>query len=311
MFKNKNYVLTVFREGSFSKAAERLYISQPSLSASIKRIENKISVPIFDRSTTPVSLTETGREYVKYALEIEEKEHDFERYVEDHVNLLSGTIRIGGTSLFASYMLPEMISQFNKKYPQISFAISEDNTKNLMQKISEGKLDLVIDNTKVDYENIISHIYSPEILLLAVPSSFSVNDELAAFRMTAKDIKEQKHVNEKKAVSLKYFKDEPFILLNQENDTGDRAKRLFNKYAISPNVIFRLDQQVTAYNISCTQMGISFVSDTLVKHIEAEPALFYYRLADAEAQRNIYFYLKNNHYISIACQKFIDCSILK
>ena len=60
MFENKDYIIAIAEEGSFSKAAERLYVSQPSLSATVRRIENKISVPLFDRSTNPVSLTEAG-----------------------------------------------------------------------------------------------------------------------------------------------------------------------------------------------------------------------------------------------------------
>ena len=121
MFRNKDYILTIFEEGGFSKAAERLYISQPSLSASVKRIEDKISVPLFDRSTTPVSLTEAGREYIRYALEIEEKERDFERYISDYTKLLTGTVIVGGSSMFSSFILPLEIWDFNQKYPDIKF----------------------------------------------------------------------------------------------------------------------------------------------------------------------------------------------
>ena len=108
MFKNKNYVLTILKEGSFSKAAETLYVSQPSLSATIKRIEDKIAAPLFDRSTNPVSLTEIGAEYVRCATEIEICEKNFERFLEDNLNLTSGKIRIGGSSFFSAYVLPRM-----------------------------------------------------------------------------------------------------------------------------------------------------------------------------------------------------------
>ena len=113
MFKNKEYVLTVYKEGSFTKAAEKLFVSQPSLSASVKRIEDRIGAPVFDRSSTPVTLTEVGREYVKYALEIEDKENDFSRYISDHTNLLTGKIRVGGSSFFSSFVIPNLISDFN------------------------------------------------------------------------------------------------------------------------------------------------------------------------------------------------------
>lgn len=309
MFRNKEYVLTVVKEKGFTKAAETLFVSQPSLSSSIKRIEEKIGSPIFDRSSTPVTLTEVGQEYVKYALEIEEKENDFARYVSDHTNLLAGTIKLGGSSFFASFMLPEMVSEFNKKHPKIKFEIFEDSTKNLMNKLSMGNLDLVIDNATVTDENIISEIYTTERILLAVPKKLEINNQLSKYRMSAEDIKLDKHLENGKSVELEKFRNEKFILLNHENDTGKRAEKLFRKYGIEPKTIFHLDQQVTAYNVSCTGMGISFVSDTLVKRIGASPEVYYYKLPDKSTVRNIYLYQKKNHYLSLSARKFIEYNI--
>lgn len=306
MFRNKNYVLTILKEGSFSKAAEILYVSQPSLSATIKRIEEKISAPIFDRSTSPVSLTEIGAEYVRRAAEIEAAEKNFEKFVEDNLNLTSGKIRIGGSSFFSAYVIPRMISEFNKIYPKITFELFEDNTKSLIEKIESGKIDLALDNSSEKFENISTVKYMEEILLLAVPNTFAINDSLKDFRLTAGEIREDKHLNESTSVSLSKFSKEPFILLNPENDTGKRAKLLFGKYRITPKIIFNVEQQLTAYNISSNQLGISFISDNLVKSIKTEKNLFYYRLGDKEIFRNVNFYIKNNHYISNACKKFIE-----
>ncbi len=311
MFTNKHYIITIYEEGSFSKASKRLYISQPSLSATVKRIEDKISVPLFDRSTSPISLTEAGKEYIRYALEIKEKEQNFEKYIADCTNTIKGTVRIGGSSLFSSFMIPFMISEFNISYPHVNFEIVEDSTKNLIDKLSLGMLDIIIDNAIINNVMISSTVYKTETLLLAVPRDFPVNDKLKDFRLTAKDIKAKKHLSDKYSVSLKHFSDCAFILLNTENDTGRRANMLFKKYGFDPKVTFFLDQQVTAYNISCTGMGISFVSDTLIKHIETEPKLYYYKLFDEEITRKIYFYRKNNHYLSMACQKFIDFNTTK
>ncbi len=305
MFRNKEYILTIYKEGGFTKAAEKLFVSQPSLSASVKRIEEKIGAPIFDRSTNPISLTEVGEEYVKYALNIEEKERNFATYMSDHTNLLTGKLRIGGSSFFSSFVLPALISEFNKKHPKINFEIHEDSSKNLMNKLSTGYLDLVIDNKENVDENITSEVYTSELLLLAVPEHFKINEKLKDFRMTAKDVQQGLHLD-KPDVSLTEFRDEKFILLNPENDTGKRAEKLFKKYNVSPNVIFYLDQQVTAYNVSISGMGISFVSDTLVKNMGSKSNIYYYKLTDRSAQRTVYFYVKKNHYLSIACRKFIE-----
>ena len=76
MFKGKKYVYEVYREKSFSKAAQNLYISQPSLSARIKQIEEQIGEPLFDRSTNPLQLTEIGKVYIEAAEEIFKIEQD-------------------------------------------------------------------------------------------------------------------------------------------------------------------------------------------------------------------------------------------
>ena len=77
MFANMDYVYEVYKEGSFSKAAANLYISQPALSATVKKIEKKIGMPLFDRSTVPVQLTECGKKYMKTAEKIMDIEEDF------------------------------------------------------------------------------------------------------------------------------------------------------------------------------------------------------------------------------------------
>lgn len=311
MFKNKEYILAIYREKSFSKAAETLSVSQPSLSACVKRIEQKISQPIFDRSSNPLKLTEIGEEYVRLAIEMTEMEKNFERYVSDHSNLLTGTIRLGGSSFFSSLILPKLIRDFNAEYPQIKFEIYEDSTKKLMNKLSSGELDIVVDNAENEDENIISSVFSSERLLLAVPNSFEINDSLKQFRLTGDDIKQNKHLNEDVSVDISVFKNEPFVLLHPENDTGKRADKLFKKQNVTPNVMFRLDQQVTAFNVSCAGMAISFVSDTLVKSLNSARQIYYYALSDKKAERNIYLYQKKNHYLSLASRYFIDKNTLK
>ena len=307
MFSNKEYVLAVYRQKSFSKAATELYISQPSLSATIKRLEAKLGSPIFDRSTNPVSLTEIGAEYVRQAMEIQQLEENFQKYLYDHLNMLAGTVRIGGSNLFASFILPSMISRFKQRYPQIAFEIVEDSTQNLITLLVQGTLDLVIDNAVLADEGILSRTYREEMLLLAVPASFPVNDRLKEYQLSAEDIRTGRHWTEKTpSISLKLFREEPFVFLRPENDTGSRARRMCANQGFVPQIVFELDQQVTAFNIANSGMGIAFVSDTLIRHSESHPAVLYYKIVDPEKKRKIFFYEKANRYLSKACRVFLE-----
>lgn len=309
MFKNKEYVLAIIREGGFSKAAEKLYISQPSLSSTIKRIEKKLSLPIFDRTTTPVTLTEAGEEYVRNAIEIERIERNYELYISDRISLSAGEVRIGGSSLFSSCVLPSMISEFKEKYPGVSVRIFENNTKNLMRELAQGNLDIVIDNAVIQNENITSVSYTSEMILLAVPANFKINKKLSHYSLSAVDVKAGKHMLKNTAVNIGEFSSLPFVLLNSENDTGKRAENIFKKHRIAPQVLFKLDQQITAYHVSCSGIGMSFISDTLIKSLSPSDDVQYYRLTDSELLRNIYLYRKSRSYHSIACQRFMEYSL--
>ena len=306
MFKSKEYILAIVREGGFSRAAEKLYISQPSLSATVKRVEEKLTMPIFDRSTTPISLTEVGKEYVRRAIEIEEVERDFEIYISDRAGLSVGEVRIGGSSLFSSSVLPRMIAGFNEKYPRVSVKIFENNTKELMRDLAEGNLDIVIDNADIKSENISSVCYTSEMILLAVPTRLIISDELMDLSFSAEDIKEGKHLIQMRGISIREFSSLPFILLHSENDTGKRAEKIFKKHRITPRVLFRLDQQMTAYNVCASGMGVTFISDTLVKSLSGREDVRYFLLSDNETMRKIYLYQKKKSYHSIACRKFME-----
>ncbi|MBE7035345.1 MAG: LysR family transcriptional regulator [Ruminococcaceae bacterium] len=307
MFTNKSYVLEVLKEKSFSKAAKNLYISQPSLSASIKRIEAKIGAPIFDRSTTPVSLTEIGQKYIDKALDIQKIEDEFTSYLNDELSIIKGDVKIGGSNLFSSYILPPMIAEFNKHYPATNFIMYEDKTQALVSRLADGEIDLFIDNVVETTENLTAHFYMTETILLAVPKSFRINERLTDFALSYEDIKQNLHAApDFPSVSPALFKKEPFIFLKSANDTGKKARLLCKKYGITPRVIFETDQQVTAYNITSSGMGICFVSDTLIKKTRERIDVVYYKLGDPEAHRNICFYTKSNRYLSNACRKFIE-----
>ena len=120
MFTWKKYVYEVYREKSFSKAAQNLYISQPSLSARIKKIEQQIGFPLFDRSTSPLQLTEVGEAYIKSAEEIFQIEHRMENYINNLSTLKTGNLALGASNLFAAYVLPGLVTRFKQSFPDVN-----------------------------------------------------------------------------------------------------------------------------------------------------------------------------------------------
>ena len=106
------YVLTLAEQRSFSKAAQKLYVSQPSLSQYIINLEKQIGTSLFDRSTSPVRLTTAGEAFVETARQIKALEDNFTNRISDLENLRTGSVRIGASSFRSSCMLARSIAAF-------------------------------------------------------------------------------------------------------------------------------------------------------------------------------------------------------
>ena len=303
MFVWKKYVYEVYKERSFTKAAQNLYISQPSLSARIKKIEEIIGEPLFDRSTTPLQLTEVGKVYIEAAEEITQIEQRVENYINDLAGLKTGNLAVGASTLFAAYVVPSLITQFNQKFPDVHIQLIEGNTAELEEMLGSNALDFVIDNYHYDSILYNKELYCEENILLAVPKHFAVNEELGMYQLSYKNIKNKNYLNQKyPAVPLGRFADLPFIMLTQGNDTRTRGDRLCRNVGFKPNIVLEFNQQSTAYMASSTQLGATFI---LVSQLPAFENLVYYKLDGEEAKRKVFFYYKTHKYKTRVMEEFI------
>ena len=306
MFVRKKYVYEVYKERSFTKAAQNLYISQPSLSARIKKIEEIIGEPLFDRSTTPLQLTEVGKVYIEAAEEITQIEQRVENYINDLAGLKTGNLAVGASTLFAAYVVPSLITQFNQKFPDVHIQLIEGNTAELEEMLGSNALDFVIDNYHYDSILYNKELYCEENILLAVPKHFAVNEELGMYQLSYKNIKNKNYLNQKyPAVPLGRFADLPFIMLTQGNDTRTRGDRLCRNVGFKPNIVLEFNQQSTAYMASSTQLGATFISDILVSQLPTFENLVYYKLDGEEAKRKVFFYYKTHKYKTRVMEEFV------
>ncbi len=306
MFVWKKYVYEVYKERSFTKAAQNLYISQPSLSARIKKIEEIIGEPLFDRSTTPLQLTEVGKVYIEAAEEITQIEQRVENYINDLAGLKTGNLAVGASTLFAAYVVPSLITQFNQKFPDVHIQLIEGNTAELEEMLGSNALDFVIDNYHYDSILYNKELYCEENILLAVPKHFAVNEELGMYQLSYKNIKNKNYLNQKyPAVPLGRFADIPFIMLTQGNDTRTRGDRLCRNVGFKPNIVLEFNQQSTAYMASSTQLGATFISDILVSQLPTFENLVYYKLDGEEAKRKVFFYYKTHKYKTRVMEEFV------
>lgn len=309
MFTNKEYVYEVYRELSFTRAAQNLFISQPSLSATIKKLENKIGTPIFDRSTSPISLTPCGLEYIKCAEKIMDIEDDFHNYLNDASNLLNGQISIGGSNYFTSFVLPPILKNYSAKYPDVKITITEAGSALLEEKLIQGYLDLIIDNTLFNSELYEKHLFCTDRLFLVVPEEFS-KDLPAECRMGYSDILNGTYAEtDFPSIDVSALDSLPFIVLKTGNNTRYRTNKLFHKYHIKPPIRLELDQQATAYHLACSGIACTIASDKLIQTGINSSNISYYKIDDDTMLQNVYLYHKKNKYITKSMETFIKLAM--
>lgn len=301
LFQGMEYIYEVYREGSFQKAAQKLMISQPSISASVKRIEDRLGCRIFDRSTKPMRLTECGERYIESVEKIFALERDFAEYVNDWGGLRTGHLVLGGTSMFSSLVLPPVMRAYKEKYPEIRLELLEETSMKLETMLQDGHVDFIIDYDVPNSENCESRILEEDSILLAVPAAYEINRKLKAYRYNAADSAENVP-----GVPLEAFGNEPFILLKPENDTRRRADEICAASGFRPNVVLELDQQMSAYLVCRSGMGVSFVSSTLVSRMDSAEELVFYRLGGEASRRQVRLFWKKGRYITRAMEAFVE-----
>lgn len=308
-FSRKDVIYTIYREKSFSKAAQKLFIAQPSLSLMVKRIEQQIGLPLFDRTTKPIQLTEAGREYIAAVEQLHHTEAAFHNYVQAVNDLQAGSLGIGSNQLLSSLVLPRCIARFAQKYPKIKLTVLDANSTTLENAIMAGQLDIIIGNHALPQELFEQKRLTTERLLLAVPAAFAENHQAAAYQLTYEDIMAHKHWEpDLPSVPLDTFSDIPFVLMNRDNDTRKLTNTLFAEADFTPQVLLELDRLVTLYSYIELGLAASIVSDTLICNIRGadHSNIRFYPLPTKHTERDIFVSYKRNRYYSKAMAKFIE-----
>lgn len=299
------YILKVYEEGSFSKAAEKLFLTQPALSIAIHRIESSVGMPLFDRTRRPLQPTTAGKIYIDMIKQMQNLESDLNRQMQDIRDLHTGDLKIGGSHYLNAYILPSVLSAFSQEYPGIRLEITESGSSQISALLLERKLDLTFscDTTVIGQLEKYPAFY--DHILLAVPAAHPIHALTAAAGLTADDIIQGKHLLEDcPAISLTQFRDLEFILLAPGNNLHERCIQMFQEAGFEPKIKLMLSQLVTAYHLTDSGFAATFVSDRLI-HTTTDRLVFYKIQSDV-TKRLFYILLPNRHYTSHAAKAFIQ-----
>ena len=305
MQQEMKYVYQVYLDGSISRAAEHLYITQPALSMSIQKIENELGMPLFDRSTRPLTLTLAGQIYIETVRQAMFLEKDMVRQMEDVRRLNTGSLCIGGSHYLNSYILPQVLTGFSRKYPGIQLQLVELSSAQLAQMLADRELDLTFNCDPEFLENFQRFPAFYDNILLAIPKEDPINQGLMRAALTSRDIVKKRHLKKSTpTVDLAQFKELEFLLLAPGNNLYDRGRQLFQEAGFHPKIKMEISQLATAYHLAEHGLAATFISDRLV--IGERDSLCYYKLDSHLTERLFYILLPEKKYISFAVRTFIE-----
>lgn len=293
------YVLTLAEERSFSKAASRLYVTQPSLSQFIKNLENELCTQLFDRSTSPIRLTPAGEAFVKAALKIRDVEEELTHQLADITNLKTGELRIGTSPFRASCLLPKSIARFHEKYPGVKIHILENMAPELEEAALEGSIDLYLSTGPFDGSLFHAEELAEEQLYLAVPPESPLNSGMDSYQVSDYDIKlDTVKLHKTPVISLSGFQSGQFIFQRQNQKLYNLAVQLCQSSSFEPDIIMYSERIETAFSWTLAGIGITFIPDFLIKFGNYEKHPIYYKIDHPKATRHVCIAYRKNRYLS-------------
>ena len=236
-FQQLNYFLAVARAENFTRAAEELGVSQPSLSRAIQKLEQQIGEPLFDRKPRSVTLTEIGELLSDRAKKIVALVED--TFTELSESAASGRIRLAVIPTIAPFFLPAALSEFAQAYPNVSVVVQEDTTQNILKLCSRGEIDLAILALPITAKYLDVETLFEEELVLVMPNGHKLE--------------------QKKRILLADVQEFPFVMLDQAHCLSDNIASFCLRESIEPISVERTSQLATVQELVSLKHGISMV----------------------------------------------------
>lgn len=302
MFNHIDFIYAIYKERSFTKAAEKLFVSQPAISLAIKKLEEEIGYPLFERRGKETVPTEFGEKYIAAIEKILRIKENLDYEIDEILLLKRGKIRIGSTPIISTYILPNIIKGFKSLYPNVTIDLSVEQSTVLKEKFKNDELDIIIDNAiSIDEENVYIKLFD-ERILLGVPSDYEFNQKFKDIALTIEDLSnENKPI---KLVDMRQLKSESFIILKDGNSMREIAENIFREADIRPDIAFEFDLLLSAVCYAESGLGVCFLTDTIQK---AHPTNLTIYIPDTKfSSRTVYLIKKKNRYISTATNEFIQ-----
>lgn len=294
MINNYNYFLEIEKQKNLTKASEALFITQPTLSKYLSKLENELGVTLFDRSVSPLKLTKAGALYLDYIKKHIHLYNNFISELEDFKDPYQ-KINIGIAAWRGSLIIPHIYGYFLKKHPSYSIEFKEGPGSYTQQLLENNKVDFCLMNVANDTININLNyeILDNEEVRLAISKDHPYVKKL---------IDNQDSIDE---IDLRELESETFIMLQDNQNLAKKVYEILNYLNIKPKKIIKTNNLNTALNIVTNSNGITFFPYSKIINYSLNENIVSFRIIENNFIIPFALIYKKDNEFSEACKKLI------
>lgn len=290
----EKYVKQVAIEGSLTKAAEKLGVSQPALSAGLTGFEKKLGFRIFNRSVSPVSLTPEGKIFYEYLTRKTALTVDFQNRIEVFRGNRDSLVTIGASVVYSESIVSQTVCRLSREKPDYSFSIRTAPLNRLIEMTEEGELDCFISTSDQLSDEFIKEEIKQEKIYLCIPKDRPVNNQLRCYKNSALP-----------SDFISLVQDEMFIFLEANQPIQVLINTYLDKKQTKLKSSITVNQISTAVNLVSMGTGCCFASEDALSHPWIQDSICAYSMPEAISGRRIYAVWHRDFYQSSACRDFI------
>ena len=300
-FQHLKYFLMVAEELNITRVAERLYISQQSLSNHIANMERELDVKLFTRSPK-LSLTYAGDLLVDTATQILDLHSQYLSKVGDINRQYMGVLRVGVSHTCGLALLPDILPQFRSEFPLVEFSLFEGNSTQLEDELSHGRADVIICFQPIIMEGVSAVPLTEQRLVMVVPKRFT--DEL--FGQQADEVREKFA----QGADIAEFQELPFVLIKRGNRTRNIVDQYFSRYFFTPKLILETENTVTTLAMAQAGVGVTICPELFLRALPAPSAtsqgVDLFPLTDPSTFSKLVVGYRKDRYLSHFGERFIQ-----
>lgn len=250
------YIAAIAQYKSISKAAEALYISQPSLSKYLKNVETRLGQPLFQRIGMEYIPTYLGERYLHYAQRILDSEQEWNEEFHDILQNGYGRINLCLPIMLSNVVLNQVLPLFYQRYPNIQINLFEEMNFVAERALADPSIDLTIYNLQELPQELDYQILGQEEILLVAPPDHPLTADA-----------QPRPGFGHPWVSLSRFRQEKFVLLYPDQNTGNAAMQLLNSYHMDPDILLRTRNSELTIRLAINGMGITFAPERYCRYL--------------------------------------------